>query len=181
MAVTFGSARDEAAWRAAGSPELTTDRPTESTEPGPERILSIDNPSLTLQNISELPTGKDALKRRLEELWRRSPNSAGADRAGYLWQTAVDLMTAPIRPDTRAALYRVLADQPGIEAEGEATDALGRTGVALSSSAEGAVFRLIIDPETAELLEYDVMDKGVTQLRVALADMGFTDGLRERP
>jgi hypothetical protein len=180
--VTFGSAQDEAAWRAAGSPELADDEPRKRDDSS-ERVLSIDNPGLTLQNVSELPTGKDALKRRLDELWKRSPNSAGADKAGYLWQTGVDLMTAPIRPGTRAALYQVLADQPGITSQGSTTDALGRAGVALSSSsADGFAFRLVIEPQTAQLLEYDVVDgKGVTVLRVALADMGFTDRLGDRP
>ncbi|UBU13324.1 CU044_5270 family protein [Nonomuraea gerenzanensis] len=181
VAVTFGSPQDEADWRAAGSPALV-ERGKRTHEDNTPRVLSIDNPGLTLQNVSALPTGKDELKRRLDELWRRSPNTAGADKAGYLWQTGVDLMTAPIRPGTRSALYQVLADQPGITAQGEVTDALGRAGVALSSStADGVSFRLVIDPETAELLEYDVADQGVTQLRVALAGMGFTDELGQRP
>ncbi|AQZ67969.1 unnamed protein product [[Actinomadura] parvosata subsp. kistnae] len=179
--VTFGSAEDEAAWRAAGSPELVQPGAGPRDDATP-RVLSIDNPSLTLQNVRELPTSKDELRRRLDELWKRSPNSADVGKAGYLWQTGVDLMTAPIRPGTRSALYQVLADQPGIASKGEVKDALGRTGVALSvSTADGADFRLVFDPGTAELLEYDVVDKGVTQLRVAVAGMGFTDKLGERP
>ncbi|MEV0388662.1 hypothetical protein [Nonomuraea sp. NPDC050643] len=179
--VTFDSPQDEADWKAAGSPELADKKP-QTMDDSFERILSIDNPSLTLQNISKLPTGKDALKRRLDELWKRSPNSARANKAGYLWQTGVDLMTAPIKPGTRSALFQVLADQPGITSQGPAKDALGRTGVALSASTTDAItLRLIIDPRTAELLEYDVVEKDVPLLRVALADMGFTDELGERP
>ncbi|WP_440086238.1 CU044_5270 family protein [Streptosporangium sp. LJ11] len=180
VAVTFGSPQDEAAWKAAGSPELADGEPR--TDDAFESILSIDNPSLTPRSVTELPAGQDGLKRHLDDLWKRSPDSAGSGKAVYLWQTGVDLMTAPITPGTRSALFEVLADQPGITSQGEAKDALGRTGVALSSStADAFTFRLIIDPRTAELLEYDVVEKGVTLLSVALADMGFTDRLGERP
>ncbi|MFF5244354.1 CU044_5270 family protein [Streptosporangium sp. NPDC000095] len=179
--VTFGSPQDEAAWKAAGSPILADDKPR-TTDDTFEPILSIDNPSLNLRNVTKLPTGKDELKRHLDDLWKRSPNSAGSGKAVYLWQTGVDLMTAPITPGTRSALFKVLADQPGITSQGEAKDVLGRTGVALSSSAADALtFRLVIDPGTAELLEYDVVQKDVPLLRVALADMGFTDRLGELP
>lgn len=181
VAVTFGSPQDEADWKAAGSPELADDRPRTADDDF-EPILSIDNPSLTLRNVTQLPTGKDGLQRHLDDLWKRSPNSAGSGKAVYLWQTGVDLMTAPITPGTRSALFKVLADQPGITSQGEAKDVLGRTGVALSSStADAFTFRLIIDPQTAELLEYDVVEKDVPLLKVALADMGFTDRLGERP
>src|SRR5690606_1410088 len=89
----------------------------------------------------------------------------------YLWQTTVDLMTAPTTPGTRAAVFRVLADQPGIVSEGEVEDAAGRTGVGLAvKSDDGYRFRLVVAEDTAELLEYTVSEQG-----------GWTDELGKRP
>jgi hypothetical protein len=181
VAVTFGSPEDEAAWKAAGSPELVDDKPKARVD-DVERVLSIDNPSLTFQNLSELPTSEDAMKRKLNTLWKSSPNSANTDKRGYLWQTGVDLMTAPIKPGTRSALFKVLADQPGITSEGQTTDALGRTGVALSASTGHALtVRLIIDGGTAELLQYEMVEKGRPLLKVTLEQMGWSDTSDERP
>ncbi|MFF4622303.1 CU044_5270 family protein [Nonomuraea jabiensis] len=179
--VTFGSPQDEADWRAAGSPELA-EKKAKTYDDDTERILSIDNPSLNLRNLADLPTGEDALRRRLDDLWKRSPNSADADKAGYLWQTAVDLMTAPLKPGTRSALFRVLADQPAVTLEGKTSDALGRTGVALSTpTARELTVRLVVDEQSAELLQYELAEKGKLLLRVALEDMGWSDELGRRP
>jgi hypothetical protein len=179
--VTFDSPEDEAAWKSAGSPELIEGKPRTRVDDF-ERILSIDNPSLTLQNLSDLPTTKDALKRELDALWKRSPNTAKADKSGYLWQTGVDLMTAPITPATRSALFKVLADQPGIMSQGQVTDTMGRAGAALSvSTADAFTFRLIIDGETAELLQYEVWEKDKPLLKVTLEQMGWADTPKERP
>ncbi|MGW0199515.1 hypothetical protein, partial [Nonomuraea sp. NPDC003201] len=179
--VTFGSPQDEADWRAAGSPELAEKKP-KTYDDATERILSIDNPSLNLRNLDDLPTGEDALRRRLDDLWKRSPNSADIGKAGYLWQTAVDLMTAPLKPGTRSALFRVLADQPSVTLEGKASDALGRTGVALSTAtARELTVRLVVDEQSAELLQYELAEKGKLLLRVALEDMGWSDELGRRP
>ncbi|MET9245746.1 CU044_5270 family protein [Nonomuraea sp. NPDC003709] len=179
--VTFGSPQDEADWRAAGSPELAEKKP-KTYDDATERILSIDNPSLNLRNLANLPTGEDALRRRLDDLWKRSPNSADIGKAGYLWQTAVDLMTAPLQPGTRSALFRVLADQPSVTLEGKTSDALGRTGVALSTpTARELTVRLVVDEQSAELLQYELAEKGKLLLRVALEDMGWSDELGRRP
>ncbi|MET7330330.1 CU044_5270 family protein [Nonomuraea sp. NPDC005650] len=179
--VTFGSPQDEADWRAAGSPELAEKKP-KTYDDATERILSIDNPSLNLRNLADLPTGEDALRRRLDDLWKRSPNSADLGKSGYLWQTAVDLMTAPLKPGTRSALFRVLADQPSVTLEGKTSDALGRTGVALSTpTARELTVRLVVDEQSAELLQYELAEKGKLLLRVALEDMGWSDELGRRP
>ncbi|MEV0347267.1 CU044_5270 family protein [Nonomuraea sp. NPDC050680] len=181
VSVTFGSPQDEADWKAAGSPALTEKRPT-TRDDSSERVLSIDNPSLTIQNISRLPTGEDALKRRLDTLFKQSPNSARVGRAVYLWQTGVDLMTAPITPGTRSALFKVLAGRDGITSQGRVTDAVGRAGVALSTAGDdGVEFRMIINEDTADLLQYEVVEKGQPLLRVALERMGWADRLGDVP
>ncbi|ETK35183.1 hypothetical protein, partial [Microbispora sp. ATCC PTA-5024] len=184
--VSFATPEDEAKWRAAGSPELTEKRPaSRSTEP---RLLSIDNPSLTLADVGRLPTGRDALARRLRELYRQSPAVDGRSYASYLWSTGFDLLTAPITPGTRAALFRVLADQPGIVSQGRTADALGRPGVALTlteqDEVEGRVdYRMILDEGTARLLQFDVVVGGgpLPALRETYEDMGWVGRLGEHP
>ncbi|MEV1246256.1 CU044_5270 family protein [Nonomuraea sp. NPDC049750] len=181
VSVTFGTPQDEADWKAAGSPALTEKRPP-TRDDSSERILSIDNPTLTIQNIARLPTDENALRHRLDALFKQSPNSARLDRGGYLWQTGVDLMTAPITPGTRSALFKVLAGQDGITSRGRVTDAVGRTGVALSTAGDdGVEFRMIINEDTAELLQYEVVEKGQPLLRVALERMGWADRLGDVP
>ncbi|GAA0412662.1 hypothetical protein GCM10009530_76500 [Microbispora corallina] len=184
--VSFATPEDEAKWKAAGSPELTEKRPaSRSTEP---RLLSVDNPSLTMADVGRLPTGRDALARRLRELYRQSPAVDGRSYASYLWSTGFDLLTAPITPGTRAALFRVLADQPGIVSQGRTADALGRPGVALTlteqDEVEGRVdYRMILDEGTARLLQFDVVVGGgpLPALRETYEDMGWVGRLGEHP
>ena len=54
--------------------------------------------------------------------------------------------TGPARPGTRAALYRLLAQQPGIRLVDSVTDPLGRAGVGVT---DGGGDFLVIDPRTA--------------------------------
>ncbi|WP_327044263.1 hypothetical protein OG320_21130 [Microbispora sp. NBC_01189] len=187
--LTFGSPEDERKWRESGAPRLVS-RGEKSDEDRLDRILSIDNPSLTIRNVDRLPTDEKALERRLHELYRARPGGAAneEDFSVYLWQTAVDLLNAPITPGTRAALFRVLAGERGLTALGERADALGRTGAALAAKGPGddggsIEYRIIIDPGSARLLQYEVAGDGESapNLRIALEEAGWVDDLRERP
>ncbi|MEU8196698.1 hypothetical protein AB0C10_23225 [Microbispora amethystogenes] len=187
--LTFGSPDDERKWRESGAPRLVSGG-EKSNEDRLDRVLSIDNPSLTIRNIDRLPTDEKVLERRLHELYQARPGGAAneEDFSVYLWQTAVDLLNAPITPGTRAALFRVLAGERGLTALGERADALGRTGAALAAKGPGdnggsIEYRIIIDPESARLLQYEVVGDGeaTPNLRVALEEAGWVDDLRERP
>ncbi|KAA9381305.1 hypothetical protein F5972_00110 [Microbispora cellulosiformans] len=187
--LTFGSPEDERKWREAGAPRLVSGG-EKSNEDRLDRVLSIDNPSLTIRNVDRLPADEEALERRLHELYQARPAGAAneEDFSVYLWQTAVDLLNAPITPGTRAALFRVLAGERGLTALGERADALGRTGAALAAKGPGddggsIEYRIIIDPDSARLLQYEVVGDGEStpNLRVALEEAGWVDDLRERP
>ncbi|MFC4013364.1 CU044_5270 family protein [Nonomuraea purpurea] len=183
-ALTFGSAQDEQKWRQAGSPRLV--RGGESTrDDRTERVLSIDNPSLTMRNVDELPTDEAGLKRRLRELYG---DRAASGFSVYLWQTGVDLLGAPITPGTRSALFRVMAEEKGMTARGQVKDELGRTGAALITTGSGdrgkaVEYRIIVDPESGELLQYEVAEEGASAplLRVALEETGWVNELGKRP
>jgi hypothetical protein len=187
--VTFGSAQDEAAWKAMGSPALV-DRGRRTSEDHLDRVLSIANPSLTIRNVSTLPADESKLRSRLEALYKERPGAQPADTfATYLWQTGADLLTAPITPGTRAALFRVLAEQHGLTATSQVSDAVGRRGVAVSLTAPGDAstrgdveYRMIIDPGTAELLQIEVRDRRpVALLTQTFERMGWVDRLGQQP
>ncbi|MET8868184.1 hypothetical protein ABZW11_35080, partial [Nonomuraea sp. NPDC004580] len=178
--VVFPTPQDEAAWRKEGSPKLLRDRP-ENVDDTLPRPLSIENMDITMQNVGDLPRSKKALAARLRAQFERLPED-GKEFDLYLWQTTVDLMTAPTTPGTRAAIFRILADQPGIRSDGEVKDAAGREGVGLTvDSDDGYEFRLVVAEDTAELLEYSVAEKGEDTTRVTFEEFGWTDKLGERP
>ena len=181
--LVFPTPEDEAKWKEHGSPNLLPDgkvRPYADSDI--QEPLSVNMPDLTMENVGELPTSKEELADLLRQRYERQ---ADKDKAFpvFLWDTAVELMTAPTMPGTRAALLQVLADQPGITSE-EAQDAAGRTGVALTvKEDEGVEFTMIIDKDSAELLEYAVNTNNgdCNVFRVTFEDFGWTDRLGERP
>lgn len=71
-----------------------------------------------------------------------------------------ELLNNPLAtPELRAALYEAEGRMPGIEYLGEATDAIGRRGVAVGveSANSGALtlYSLIFDPKTSQVLAYE--------------------------
>ncbi len=177
--IVFASPEDEAKWKELGAPKLLEDKP-KSTDDNLPRPLSIDNMNITMQNVGELPTSKKALATRLRAQFESLPDP-DKEYDLYLWQTTVDLMTAPTTPGTRAALFRILADRSDITSDGEVEDTTGRRGVGLSvRSDDGVDFRLVIDEDTADLLEYAVIQKD-DESRVTFEELGWTDKLGRRP
>jgi hypothetical protein len=188
--ISFATPADEARWKRAGSPRLSDDA-VRTQEGPPIGIVSIDNPSLTWSNVSKLPTGKQELQTRLRSLYAKSPAKDGKKLADYLWQTGADLLTAPITPGTRAALYQVLADSAsGLKSQTGVTDALGRTGVSLDTTGPDdagvpgrITYRLIFDDKTGKGLELDVLEAGTATplLRQTFETTGYVDGVRDTP
>lgn len=189
--ITFGSPEDEAAWKEAGSPGLRSSGEPRTHDSAEQRILSIDNPSLSVGKLAGLPTGKEEMERWLRDMYAKSPARSGPNARSfteYLPQTALDLLSAPIKPGTRSALFKVLAEQPGITSKGEVTDGLGRTGVALASRFDSPdegefEFTLTFDERSADLLEYTITKVGAQDpvLRTAFEKLGWADRLGARP
>ncbi|TDD18944.1 hypothetical protein [Nonomuraea diastatica] len=178
--VVFPSPQDEAEWKEQGSPKLLEDKPKNVDDNLP-RPLSISNMDITMQNVGTLPRSKKALAGHLRAQFAKLPDPH-KEFDVYLWQTTVDLMTAPTTPGTRAAIFRILADQPDITSNGEVEDAAGRKGVSLAvRSDDGHEFQLIVNRDTAELLEYAVAEKGEDTARVTFEEFGWTDELGRRP
>jgi hypothetical protein len=111
----------------------------------------------SLAGIRALPSTAKALGQTLANMWAHEPDKESAvglpdpTYATYIAAWADALLTAPSRPGTRAAIYRLLAEQPGLSIAPGVTDPLGRVGVAIG---DGGGDYLIIQPSTAELLAY---------------------------
>ncbi len=105
----------------------------------------------------------------LNELWQNDLASQGIKSAdnvkAYLghknddmWTALGDLLNSPIAR-LRATAYAALSYVPGSKIDGNATDQLGRSGIAVSwmPPAPGNGFTYIISPTTGNLLEKDLI------------------------
>jgi hypothetical protein len=208
-AKTIIAPADEAVWKAAGSPSLSPGVPSTPLVSNYDIPLhfQIGNQQVTMAVLAKLPTNADRLEAELRRRYQadlREPGyraqlkavkSEPATFAEVVWGTAQDLLAGPITPGTRAALYRVLAEQPGIKLLGPATDTSGRHGIALAMSEGSPGFsgpnrtqdRLIIDPRSARLLareSYARDSNGQPGQRVQSSTfpaMGWTNKLGVRP
>jgi hypothetical protein len=153
---------DRASWEAAGSPNFLPHGFTGSTT---EKDVAAGG----FEDASDLPADPDLLAQRLRDEAEESHKSAPVG-ARMLDLIAEDLRNPAVDPQQRAALYRAAQEVPGIEYLGKATDPAGRQGVAIgvssSYSGEPTTYSLIYDPESTDVLAYEV----AAQHPVAYAD-----------
>ncbi|MFI9561039.1 CU044_5270 family protein [Nonomuraea endophytica] len=187
LGVKPATPQDEAAWRAAGSPtswrypkNMKTEelfsvpsKPLEAAagERTAERLHGkwkgsagdIAGDLMTWKEVRAIPGEQDKLRNYLEErIGRLELSGSGMDvkeaRANILLRDCVGIISdLPASPEVRASAYRILASLPGIRAEGEMTDPLGRRGQTLSyqEEIEPGLFtkvQLVIDPSIGLLL-----------------------------
>ncbi|MEV5755084.1 hypothetical protein AB0L00_45445 [Actinoallomurus sp. NPDC052308] len=166
--VTFPTKKDEAAWRAAGSPPLnvngftTASKPVTTTYDKGSHLVNPDigHHEIEWKTIPKLPATKTGLEAYLRKLWQQDTKGR-FDFGKYVFVSAQDLLRTPTTPGTRAALYRILADSPSVHVTGRIKDREGRSGVAISAHVtDGVDTRLIVDPATAQLLDYELPGTG---------------------
>ncbi|QEV20009.1 hypothetical protein [Streptomyces alboniger] len=117
---------------------------------------------LTWPQLDKLPTDEKALAALFPK-----------DAERRFEQILIMLEDSPASPRLRAALFRILADTPGIELIGEVKDSKGRTGVAVEivrkawfSTGPGKDVttwtkdRYVVDPDTGLLLENTQKTRG---------------------
>jgi hypothetical protein len=146
------TARDQAAWRLDGSPttwniyqedsladphgytngflrSITAGRGklmgTAVVTTGTGKAFAFGHTLLSARELQALPASPD----RLKALILRG-STAGAQ--SYIFQVTPSLLTMPVTPAVRAALYRMLAGLPGIHSLGQVTDPAGQTGAAVA-------------------------------------------------
>ncbi|TDC90631.1 CU044_5270 family protein [Actinomadura sp. 7K507] len=183
--VTFPTKEDEAAWRRAGSEPLVPPGMREPTVNNYDMPFhyGIGNGRITMPELRKLPVDAKRLKAELRRRHTADAREIGEEFSGnfteYVFSTASDLLAGPLTPGTKAAMYRMLADLPGVKSEGRVTDPLGRPGVAVSmdgSNLDGDYHStLIVDPRTAEVLVYE---GGFTYVH---QEMGWVNELGARP
>jgi hypothetical protein len=119
--------------------------------------------AVPLDNLSHLPTNAATLLRLIEHrdtgLSDISTDVEDPSTPGGAFYTAMLLLTQPTTgssPALRSALFKLMAALPGDHLLGRARTRSGQAGIAIQSPADGtAVFKLIIDPGTGNVLEYD--------------------------
>ncbi|WP_326724506.1 MULTISPECIES: CU044_5270 family protein [unclassified Streptomyces] len=113
-------------------------------------VWTIGKTKLTWDELGKLPTDPAALKARL--LGDSAGNTA---TTGNLYNSIVQLLaTAPSSPQLRAALFEILAGMDGVRLVGPAKDSAGRQGTAVEWQGPELYHRLIVDPDTSDVLEH---------------------------
>jgi hypothetical protein len=151
----FLTAWQRRAWRAAGSPHLSSG--------GVEDFALYGQPFL---DTSGLPTQPKALRRLIEA--RKIPLFVGPPGEAETFTLIGDMLrNTYLPPAFRAALYRVVAELPEVELLGQVKDPAGRTGIGVSFTKGSVTHELIFDPRTSALLgEREVAARRIPDLQV---------------
>ncbi|GII94718.1 CU044_5270 family protein [Sinosporangium siamense] len=211
---------DEYAWRAAGSPTrwhypaVDGDKgsivePAGTWESGPREpeATALDTAGILLATpttwaeVKALPGDPARLRSFLEARIRgqaaKGPRlNQTAEMEVRLQRSCMEILSGlPVSPEVRASAYQILASLPGIKADGEVVDPLGRTGQGLryevlrSDQSKVSDVRYVIDPESGmplssettgirELANGRTVEVGSYQ---AYVEMGWTDDKPELP
>ena len=161
---SFATAADKARWQAAGEPKLASPAGFGRTGPVTTNYdfggysYNIGAIKVSLASAGKLPTTPGKLDKLLRAAWNSLDSQQREATVGlpnpsygqYLFQVAGALLTGPVAPATKAAVYELLAEQPGLTGAVKVTDPLGRAGTAIG---DGSGDYLIIDPATADVLD----------------------------
>ena len=165
LAFNFASAADKARWKAAGEPPLVNPSgktgltgPVTSNYAFGGYSYNTGAIKVSLATARKLPTTPGKLNALLQGQWRSM--SPGQQEAAvglvnptygeYVFQVAGALLTGPVTPGTKAAVYGLLAKQPGLTVAKDVADPLGRVGIAIGNDSVGY---LVINPTTADVLD----------------------------
>ncbi|MEO3799406.1 hypothetical protein ABGA98_05175 [Nonomuraea sp. B1E8] len=172
------SAADKEAWRRDGSPstwsrsidgkvvKLSAKPSNGSVNPVRKKnSFGLAQQRLTYDEVQRLPADPNVLKdwlRRAGKVSRVPDGSLDGWVAGSLPEI---LYSIPAPKQVRAAAYQALLTMPGVRADGNAKDTLGRSGAAVvidrtskgKSGTSSSRIRLIVDTGTMVLLSRDQM------------------------
>lgn len=137
----FLTARDRAAWVAAGSPSFGDS--TSDTSFAPHTL------TLGPSNLAEAPTNPTALRAAIES---RSLEGGPPGAAEDFVQIGDLLRETDASPALRSALFEVASRLPNIVVLGAVTDHDGRPGVGLAMDVNGVRNELIFNEETSALI-----------------------------
>jgi hypothetical protein len=160
VAVTFATPAGEAAWKAAGSPPFLTAYGTSRQPVTSDYHMSFHwgpgSAQFTWDDLRHLRTAAQ-LDAALRRMFIREPDNFGqfgsTSYSEYIFEWTSQLLTAPVQPAIRAAIYQLLAAQPGLIDVGTVTVPDGRSGTGVAVSGGAGDF-LIIDPATAQAVAW---------------------------
>jgi hypothetical protein len=128
-----------------------------------------------------LPTQPEALRKLIEA--RKVPLMDGPPGEAETFTLIGDMLrNTYLPPAFRATLYRVVAELPRVELEGEVKDPVGRMGIGVASTKGSTTHELIFDPDTSALLgERELAATRIPELRVpAGTEIGSIAYLEQR-
>ncbi|WP_062434804.1 CU044_5270 family protein [Herbidospora daliensis] len=143
---TFTGDRAEKTWRAEGRPGLPEATKDQSFT-GLVLAWGIGTKQVRQADLKKLPADRAALQKWLDDARPR-----GEDAGAFAFAAARHILTSPAPNATRATLLRILADQGGLHLDDDATDPVGRPGLAITDATGDHT--LVVDPATATLLAY---------------------------
>jgi hypothetical protein len=157
LRLQFASAADEAAWRRDGSPaqwDVTVDNtisdphgvasgtdgditiaPGKLAEVGAShggKQFTFGSNSYSAAQLLRLPASPARLKQMLLATYIPGREGQGVNREVYLFELTPALLTLPVTPAVRSALYRMLAGLPGVRSLGQVQDVAGQYGEAVA-------------------------------------------------
>ncbi len=168
--ISFPTPEDEAAWEAAGSPELGLAPSTKEYAPG----------ELTYEDYSDLPVDDDLLFQAVEE----RASTAGPSVEAEMFIVIGDLLRAgTLPPELRASLFRASARIPGIEVKDAVVDSQGRPAVAVSLTFDddnGSMLKTerMFDSQTTRMLQETTTVVGKTAFEIPSPPPGFPASAR---
>jgi hypothetical protein len=165
----FFTAADRAAWREAGSPDLTPPSLRLDFAPG-------DMPTGPFEEVRGDPL---ALVGAIEDRANRIRSGWLAGDLGFITEY---LGESPSSPELRAALLELIAPLD-LAWDGDAVDPLGRSGVSLSIEVGGIRTTLVFDPTDSVLLSYtrERPDQDLVITSHAFVERGIVDAVGIRP
>ncbi|GAA4078770.1 CU044_5270 family protein [Actinomadura miaoliensis] len=121
--------------------------------------------NVTMKDLRSLPADPARLKKSLLRWYKgHDTESSSVPMASDEWLFQVTrglVIDMPVKPEVRAAAFRMLAELKTVRSVGEVKDAQGRTGaaVAVTTSTPNGVLqhRLIIDPGTGNALSDEIV------------------------
>jgi hypothetical protein len=164
----FTTPASRAGWVASGKPSIAppTNYPggrAESTWSSAESKFAIP-----LLDESALPTNPVQLQHLIVNGGPSLPEALVANidttkTPAGVFGAAAEILSTPATgssPALRSALFKVMANVPGVQLLGSATDRTGRTGVELAAPQKGdggELTEIIIDPSTGEILQTETV------------------------
>ncbi|HWC49703.1 MAG TPA: CU044_5270 family protein [Solirubrobacterales bacterium] len=149
-----------------------------------DRSGEVEDSALTGQpflDTTGLPTQPRVLRKLIEA--RKVPLVDGPPGEAETFTLVGDMLRDTYLPPAfRATLYRVVAELPTVELQGEVKDPVGRTGIGVAFTDGSTTHELIFDPDTSVLLgEREVAATRIPALAVpAGTEIGSTAYLEQK-